>query len=62
MKTIILDYENGRVCVVNHPANFQIENIETMLTDKYNFSLNQIEWMTVEDIDIQYLPDLSVII
>lgn len=56
MKTIILDYEKGCVFVASHPANFQIENIENILTDKYNFSLNQIEWMTVEDINIQYLP------
>lgn len=56
MNTIVLDYEQGGVYVVNHSANLQIEEVETLLTETYHFSLEAIEWMTVKDIYIQYLP------
>lgn len=55
METIVLDYNSGTIQVIRHSKTMQIEKMEALLTNKYNFRLNEIEWMTVKKVDIKYL-------
>lgn len=55
METIVLDYNSGTIQVIRHSKTIQIEKMEALLTNKYNFRLNEIEWMTVKKVDIRYL-------
>ncbi len=54
MKTIILDYAEGKVSIISH-EEIQGEDIEVLLTEKYNFRLDEIEWMTVNELKIETL-------
>lgn len=52
MVTTILDYNDGRVYIIHHTAE---ENVEELLTTKYNFLLTDIEYLTTETFQIESL-------
>ena len=43
MTTVVLDYTDGSVYIINHDKDCDIEN---MLFEEYSFKESQIEWMT----------------
>lgn len=55
METIILDYCNWKVYTFSHDKSFDTEKMELVLTEKYKFRLDEIEWMTVDKIKIESL-------
>lgn len=54
MKCIILDFEKGRVDIIQIDKT-QIDEIETILTENYGYNLNSIEYMTKEELNINIL-------
>jgi hypothetical protein len=56
MKTIILDFADGKLKVLRHEP-MQIEEMEELLYEKYGLKGNNIEWMTVEDLVIEDLSE-----
>jgi|GEM_PF-7067871 len=53
MQTIVLDYCEGKVKIIQH-RDMQIEKLENLLFNKYCFRSDEIEWMTVKEIEIEY--------
>ncbi len=55
MKIIILDFSDGIVKIIpNTPSNIDYEEF---LTEKFNFSMDSIEYMVVPDLEIEYLKN-----
>lgn len=54
MYTVVLDFSDGNVKIIHH-KEMDIDDIEMMLFDenKYDFSQNNIQWMTVKDLVIK---------
>ena len=52
MVTTVLDYADGRVYLINHSAE---DNVELLLTETHHFDLSQIEYMTTETFQIESL-------
>ena len=59
MKTIILDYMDGKLKLLRHEP-MQTEEMEELLYEKYGLKGNNIEWMTVEDLVLEDLGYLKV--
>lgn len=56
MKIIILDFNDTKVKIINDISeNLQIEEIESLLVDKYNLKLSNIEFMLVPELEIENL-------
>lgn len=56
MKIIILDFNDAKVKIINDiPENLQIEEIEDILVDEYNLKLSNIQFMIVQELEIQTL-------
>jgi hypothetical protein len=53
MKCIVCDYVNGEVVIINM-ADLQCDEIEEILTENYEYSLENIEWILVEDNQIRW--------
>lgn len=51
-RCIILDYEEGVVRVIDIKDNLQIEDVEKILVERYDYSLNSIEYMVVKDLKL----------
>ncbi|MDD2891447.1 MAG: hypothetical protein PHQ95_00610 [Candidatus Gracilibacteria bacterium] len=54
MKTIILDFTDAKVKVLEHEP-MQIEEMEELLYEKHGLKESSIEWMTVEELEIEDL-------
>ncbi len=54
METIVLDYSDGKVHIIRHEENLQSNDMETWLCEKYDFRLNEIEWMSVNNLSFIY--------
>lgn len=52
MITTVLNFTNGKVYLIHHQSEDDIENI---LFEKYDFSESEIEWMTTEKLNIETL-------
>lgn len=52
MITIVLNFTDGKVYLINHLPTDDIENI---LFEKYDFNESEIQWMTSEKLDIETL-------
>lgn len=52
MITTVLNFTNGKVYLIHHKWNEDIENI---LFEKYDFKESEIQWMTSEKLDIETL-------
>lgn len=55
MQTIILNYYNWKIYIFSHNKNYDNEKIEKILTIKHDFSLNDIERMTVDKLEFENL-------
>jgi hypothetical protein len=53
MKCIVSDYLNGKIKIINID-NSQTEEIEEILTERVEYSLENIEWKLVDDDKIRY--------
>lgn len=56
MKTVILDFMDAKVKVLEHEP-MQIEEMEELLYGKYGLKESNIEWMTVEELKIEDLGE-----
>ena len=54
MVTVILDFTDGRVKILHHPP-MQMEELEIFMYEKYGLSESNIDWMTVEKLQIETL-------
>lgn len=59
MKTIILDFTDGKVKILNHEP-MQIEEVEDLMFEKHDLSQDNIQWMTVEELEIEGLDEEKV--
>lgn len=59
MKTIILDFMDAKVKILEHES-MQIEEMEELLYEKYGLKESNIEWMTVEELEIEDLDEEKV--
>ncbi|MCK9272665.1 hypothetical protein M0P65_03905 [Candidatus Gracilibacteria bacterium] len=59
MKTIILDFTDGKVKILKH-KQMQIEEVEDLMFEKYDLSPNNIQWMTVNDLIFEYLGEKEI--
>lgn len=50
MKVCVLDYENVEVRILSCEDNMTCEDVELMLVEQYEYSLNAIEYMLVPSI------------
>ncbi|EKE27243.1 MAG: hypothetical protein ACD_3C00235G0002 [uncultured bacterium (gcode 4)] len=57
MKTIILDYSDWKVKILDHEEDMQIEEMEELLFEEYDLSQNNTYFMTVNDLEIEYLNE-----
>jgi hypothetical protein len=53
MKCVVSDYLNGEIKIIN-VDNSQADEIEEILTERYEYSLENIEWILVEDDKIKW--------
>ena len=54
MKIIILDFADWKVKIVNNvPDESDIEDYETFLSEEYGFSISNIEYMVVHELEIE---------
>lgn len=53
MKAIILDYEWASVKIIDIPTH--VDDVETYLTEDLELDLNNCEWMSANELDIQYI-------
>lgn len=51
MQTIVLDYSDWKVFSFSHSEILKNEAMEIILTEKYDFRLDEIERMTVESLE-----------
>jgi len=52
MKLVIMDTENSCVRILEVKDNLSPEDIDLMLTEKYDYSLNSIHWMICNELKI----------
>jgi len=53
MKCIVSDYLNGEINIINID-NSQTDEIEEILTDRFEYSLENIEWILIDDNKIKF--------
>lgn len=53
MKCVVSDFLNGEINIIN-VDNSQADEIEEILTDRFEYSLENIEWILVEDDKIKF--------
>jgi hypothetical protein len=56
MKCIVCDYVNGEVVIINMDVT-QCHEAEEILTDNYEYSLENIEWILVNDDKIRWATE-----
>jgi len=56
MKTIILDFTDAKVKILEHEP-MQMEEVEDLMFLKHDLSPNNIQWMTVEDLIFEDLGE-----
>lgn len=59
MKTIILDFTDGKVKILRHEP-MQMEEVEDLMFEKHGLSPNNIQWMTVEDLVFEDLGEEKI--
>lgn len=52
MKVVILDYEAGEVKIISADKTDE-DNIEEILTERYEYNLSSIEWMAVDELKLK---------
>ncbi len=56
MKAVILDFSDWKVKIINNiPKEYQLDDFEIFLSEKYNFSISNIEYMLVPELEIETL-------
>jgi hypothetical protein len=53
MKCVVSDYLNGEINIINID-NSQTDEVEEILTDRFEYSLENIEWILVDDDKIKW--------
>lgn len=59
MKTIILDFTDGKVKILKHEP-MQIEELEKLMFEKYDLSQDNTQWMTVDELEIEDLGEEKI--
>jgi len=56
MKIIVLDFTDWKLKIINNiPQNIENDDYESFLSEKYNFSISDIEYMVVPELEIETL-------
>jgi hypothetical protein len=53
MKCVVSDYLNGEINIINID-NSKTDEVEEILTDNFEYSLENIEWILVDDDKIKW--------
>jgi len=54
MKIVVLDFTDWKVKIVNNvPKESDIEDYETFLSEEYGFSISNIQYMVIPELEIE---------
>jgi hypothetical protein len=53
-KCVVLDYNEGKIHVIDVDNTQDSEEIEKLLTEQYEFKLSEIEWMVIKKLIIEF--------
>jgi hypothetical protein len=53
-KCVVLDYQNGKIHVIDIDNTQDSEEIEKLLSEHYGFKLSEIEWMVTRKLIIEF--------
>jgi len=56
-KCVVLDYQNGKIQIIDVDRMQDSEDIEQLLTEDFGFKLSEIDWMVTTSLKIDFGPD-----
>ena len=56
-KCVVLDYQNGKIQIIDVDRMQDSEDVEQLLTEDFGFKLSEIDWMGTTSLKIDFGPD-----
>ena len=55
-KCVVLDYQEGKIHIIDVDMMQDFEDIKQLLTEDYGFKLSEIDWMVSSSLKIDFGP------